>query len=74
MGEQRHGSGFRRDGKAAHQDSQKWDDWRTRHAELITACGLPFQFFEVKRIGSIFWSMVFIVVEPGPILTSLSMN
>src|SRR5262245_5841208 len=33
--------GFRRDGKAAHEESRQWQAWLGAHAELLRDCGLP---------------------------------
>jgi hypothetical protein len=38
---QRNWSGFRRDGKAAHEQSVLWDEWLNRNAALLEPCGLP---------------------------------
>ena len=32
---------FRRDGKLAHNQNERWSKWASEHAALITAAGLP---------------------------------
>ena len=40
---------FRRKGKKAHAERQDWEQWKSRHAELLAKCGLPPGVLRTRR-------------------------